>query len=48
MPYTADTLTLKVDGPGTSILKVYPQTDKRNLSRIAPPCIPCARGGLKK
>jgi hypothetical protein len=32
--FTADTLTLKIDGPGASITKVYPQTDRRNLIRI--------------
>ncbi|NLH17938.1 MAG: hypothetical protein GX455_15280 [Phycisphaerae bacterium] len=32
--WTADTLTLKVDGPGASIVKLYPQTDRRNLIRI--------------
>ncbi len=32
--WTADTLTLKVDGPGIMYTKVYPQTDRRNLIRI--------------
>ena len=32
--WTADTVTLQVDGPGASITKVYPATDRRNLTRI--------------